>query len=108
MFLHIRSQNLLKMPKDSAGGLLVLAVKRGNEIDIEYSKKKIIDKINSYFGYKLINGIKLQTDNSEIKNKKQKNPLINFTKNFEDNINQIKNEKIRNSLSQLLKTIKNV
>jgi|TARA_B110000438_G_C15810428_1_gene649401 hypothetical protein len=98
----------IKMPKDSAGGLLVLAVKRGNEIDIEYSKKKIIDKINSYFGYKLINGIKLQTDNSEIKNKKQKNPLINFTKNFEDNINQIKNEKIRNSLSQLLKTIKNV
>jgi hypothetical protein len=97
----------IKMSKGSTGGLLVLSVKRGNEIDIEYSKQKIMDKINSYFGYKLINGIKLQTANSEIKNIKRKNPLINFTKNFEDNINQIKNEKIRNSLSQLLKTIKN-
>ena len=35
----------IKMPKDSAGGLLVLAVKRGNEIDIEYSKKKLLIKL---------------------------------------------------------------
>ena len=97
----------IKMAKGDSAGLLVLAVKRGNEINIEYSKKKIIDKINSYFGYKLIHNIKLQAANSEIKNKIKKNSFINFTKNFEDNINQIKNEKIRSSLSQLLKTIKN-
>ena len=30
-----------------------LAVKRGNEIIIEYSKKEIIKKINSYFGYQI-------------------------------------------------------
>ncbi len=47
----------IKMTKGDTNGLLVLAVKRGNEITVEYSKKEIINKINSYFGYQLINGI---------------------------------------------------
>ena len=57
------------MTKGDKNGTLVLAVKRGNEIDIEYSKKEIINKINSYFGYKLIN---------EIKNENIKNSLSKF------------------------------
>ena len=95
----------IKMKKGDSHGKLVLAIKRGDEINIEYSKKKIIDKINSYFGYKLINEIKLQTINSE--SRKTKNTLGKFSKNFEKKINEIKNKNIRNSLSQLLKTIKN-
>ena len=47
----------IKMKKGDTHGTLVLAIKRGDEINIEYSKKEIIDKINSYFGYKLINEI---------------------------------------------------
>jgi len=97
----------IKISKGSTSGILFLAVKRGNEINIEYSKKKIIDKINSYFGYKLISIIKLQTANTDIKNKKIRNFTVNFSKSFENDINQIKSEKIRNSLSQFLKTIKN-
>ena len=54
----------IKMKKGDSNGTLVLAIKRGDEINIEYSKREIIDKINSYFGYKLINEIKLQTFNS--------------------------------------------
>ena len=95
----------IKMKKGDSDGTLVLAIKRGDEINIEYSKKKIIDKINSYFGYKLINEIKLQTINSE--SRKTKNTILKFSKNFEKKINEIKNKNIRNSLSQLLKTIKN-
>ena len=95
----------IKMKKGDSNGTLVLAVKRGDEINIEYSKKKIIDKINSYFGYKLINEIKLQTINSE--SRKTKNTILKFSKNFEKKINEIKNKNIRNSLSLLLKTIKN-
>ena len=95
----------IKMKKINSSGTLVLAIKRGDEINIEYSKKKIIDKINSYFGYKLINEIKLQTINSE--SRKTKNTILKFSKNFEKKINEIKNKNIRNSLSQLLKTIKN-
>ena len=57
----------IKMNKVDSSGTLMLAIKRGNEINIEYSKREIINKINSYFGYKLINEIKLQTINLESK-----------------------------------------
>ena len=53
----------IKMTKGDTNGTLVLSVKRGDEINVEYSKKEIIDKINSYFGYKLINQIRLETSN---------------------------------------------
>jgi len=97
----------VKMKKGDSNGTLVLTIKRGDEINIEYSKKEIINKINSYFGYKLINEIKLQTINFEGEKTKSKNVLKKFSKNFEEKINKIKNKNIRNSLSQLLKTIKN-
>ena len=98
----------IKMNKDNKEGTLVLAVRRGDEITVEYAKKEIINKINSYFGYQLINKIKLESFNSEtkkIKNKNYSNKLLN---NFEKKINEIKSENIKNSLSQLLKIIKNV
>ena len=97
----------IKMTKGDTNGLLVLAVKRGNEITVEYSKKEIIDKINSYFGYRLINEIRLKTINSETKKIKNNNTLKEFSKNFEKKINEIKNKDIRNSLSQFLDVIKN-
>ena len=97
----------IKMTKGDKNGTLVLAVKRGNEIDIEYSKNEIINKINSYFGYKLINEIRLETFNSETKKAKNKNVLGKYSKNFEKKINEIKNENIKNSLSKFLDIIKN-
>jgi len=97
----------IKMKKGNSNGTLILGIKRGDEIQIEYSKKEIMDKINSYFGYKLIDEIKLQTFSSKI-NKNNKNKFTeNFSKNFQEKINEIKNESIKNSLSQLLKVIKN-
>ncbi len=97
----------IKMTKGDTNGLLVLAVKRGNEITVEYSKKEIINKINSYFGYRLINEIRLKSINSETKKIKNNNILKKFSKNFEKKINEIKNKDIRNSLSQFLDVIKN-
>ncbi len=97
----------IKMKKGDSNGTLVLAIKRGDEINIEYSKREIIDKINSYFGYKLINEIKLQTFNSESEKTKNKNNLEKFSKNLQEKIEQIKSGSIKNSLSQLLKAIKN-
>lgn len=97
----------IKMKKGDSNGTLVLAIKRGDEINIEYSKREIIDKINSYFGYKLINEIKLQTFNSESEKTKNKNNLEKFSKNLQEKIEQIKSEDIKNSLSQLLEAIKN-
>ena len=96
----------IKMSRANKNGTLVLFVERGNEINAEYSKEEIINKVNSYFGYKLINTIKLQTFNSSISKEKKKHILNESSKKFEKKINQIENKDIRNSLSQLLDVIK--
>ena len=96
----------IKMSQANKNGTLILSVQRGNELDIEYSKKDIINKINSYFGYKLINEVRLQTFNSKIKKERKQNMLIESTKKFEEKINKIKNKDIRNSLAQLLDIVK--
>ena len=97
----------IKMSQSSRNGTLILSVERGNEINVEYSKKEIIDKVNSYFGYKLISKIRLQTFNSAVIKEKKQNILDRSSKKFEKKINEIKNKDIRNSLSQLLDIIKN-
>jgi len=97
----------IKMSKSSKSGTLILFVKRGEEINVEFSKQKIIDKINSYFGYKLIEQVRLQTYNSNRKKEKKKNILNKSSKLFKDKINEIKNEDIRDSLFKLLDVVKN-
>ena len=97
----------IKMTKDNDNGILVLAVERGNEINLEYSKKDIINKINSYFGYKLISEIRLNSFNSKERKIKKINILEKFSKNFEKKINEVNNKKVRDSLTQLLDAIKN-
>ena len=96
----------IKMKNKNENGTLVLMVERGNEIDVEFSKKNIIDKINSYFGYKLINEIKLNTFSSVDKKEKSKSILDKFPERFGVKINKIKNKDLRNLLLQLLKTAK--
>ena len=98
----------IKMNKGESKGTLILGIKRGDEIYVEYSKKEIINKINSYFGYKLIENIKLQSYNSFNTLKKNKNIVKKIFIKLEKEINQIKNDNIKNSLSELLKVIKNV
>ena len=96
----------IKMKKRDSNGTLILQVKRGDEIQIEYSKKEIIDKINSYFGYKLIDEIKLQSFSDKNQKKKKSDVIEKFSDKFQEKINEIKNESIKNSLSQLLKIMK--
>ena len=96
----------IKMSRENKNGALVILVERGNEINVEYSKKEIINKINSYFGYQLISEIRLQTFSSINKKEKEKNIISNSPKKFEKKINEIKNKDIRDSLSQLLEIAK--
>ena len=49
---------------------LILNVIHGKEIDIEYNRKNIIDKINSYFGYIFINKIQIKIINAKFNNQK--------------------------------------
>jgi len=97
----------IKMTHGNNRGTLLLSVSRGDEISVEYSKQEIINKINSYFGYQLINDIKLQTNNVKTKIKKNENIIGKSSEKFDKKISQIKSNSIRNSLSQLLKSIKN-
>ena len=52
--------NTVKMTRDMNNGTLILNVVHGNELDIEYKKQEIIDKINSFFGFNCIKEIKLK------------------------------------------------
>jgi len=96
----------IKMNRIDRNATLIIAVERGNEIEVEYSKNRIINKINSHFGYQLLNQIKIETFNSKIQNKKQF-VTNNISKNMKKKINEIKNKEIRESLSQFLSLSKN-
>ena len=97
----------IKMARGDQKGTLILAVKRGDEINVEYSKNEIINKINGHFGYQLIRQIKLQTYNPEIKKNKHKRNKMQINTNIEKKISEIKNEDIKKSLSQLIDILKN-
>ena len=94
------------MKKGSKNGTLILSVKRGDEITIEFSKKDIINKINSYFGYQLINQVKLESFSVKNKRKNNNNKIEHLPKNLKNKIEQIKNESIRNSLFDLINIAK--
>ena len=84
---------------------LIIMVKRGNEVNLEYSKKTIIEKMNSYFGYDVVENIKLNT--FDVKVKKKEEEVINATKKDHfKKINSIKNEKVMRSLLEFNKIFK--
>ena len=49
----------VRTDRELKNGTLVLNVFHGDQITVEYSKKDIIDKINTFFGYKFIKEIRL-------------------------------------------------
>ena len=87
---------------------LQIMVKRGHEIDLEYSKKQIIDKMNSFFGHTVVEKLKfISFDDAQTKFKKDKEEDNNVTiDKYADRINNIKNEKIKKSLLELTKIFK--
>ncbi len=55
----ICSPKSFKNINTSGTKLLNIMVKRGHEMDVEYSRKIIIDSINEFLGYEFVNKIKL-------------------------------------------------
>ena len=89
-------------------GTLSVMVERGYEVDLEYSKKKIIERINSFFNYLVVERLKFISFDYEKKNvSKDKDNKKNVTnRNFEKKINDVKNEKIKKSLLELTKVFR--
>ena len=87
---------------------LIVMVKRGHEVDVEYSKKNILDKMNNFFGYDVVEKLKFISFDDE-----QKTNSSNETKSnnvaisrYRDKIKDVRNEKIKKSLTELTKVYK--
>ena len=113
---HIVGKNLFKVcyPKSYKNSnkfgvsTLTIMVRRGNEVDLEYSKKEIITRMNTFFEDLVVEKIKLTSLNDERKIIVEKNDLnLNVTNNkFKDKISNVKNDKIKKSLLELTKFFK--
>ena len=91
----------VKMGKEMRDGTLVLNVIHGKEMEVEYKKKEIIDKINVFFGYNYINKVTLKiVQDTVITNKKVFPRIKNFSK-IEEKIAKVNDDGLKNSLKIL-------
>ena len=88
---------------------LLVMVKRGHEVDLEYSKKEIMDRMNNFFGKTVVEKIRFTSfeEDQKILTEDSKKFKKSVTKNKHQNqINNVKNEKIKKSLLELTKVFK--
>ena len=91
----------IKMGKEMNNGTLVLNVIHGNELTVEYGKQEIIDKINSFFGFKCIKEVRLKVI-QEKKISRQQLTMNKTKKNYINELNNITNTDLKNSLNKLI------
>ena len=92
----------VKMGKEMKDGVLVLNVIHGREMEIEYKKNEIMDKINSFFGYNCISNVTLKIVSNKINKKKLFPKIKNFGK-IEEKMKNVKDNQLKRSLNNLLK-----
>ena len=92
----------VKTGRELKNGTLVLNVFHGDQILVEYSKKDIIEKINTFFGYEFIKDIKLVL----IKEKITKNRKYDLSENqkaiFQKKVEKIRNSNLKKNLTNLI------
>ena len=93
----------VKMGKEMRNGTLVLNVLHGKELEIEYAKKDIIDKINSFFGYNCISQITLKIVQEKIKTRQSQFPKIKNLTKINEKIDKVNNSQLKSSLNNFLK-----
>ena len=89
-------------------GTLVIMVQRGHETELEYSKKKILDKMNFFFKTEVVKRVKFKSFNDEFSSDEKikiLNPNVTNNK-YKYKINDVKNEKIKKSLLELTKVFR--
>ena len=88
---------------------LLVMVKRGHEVDLEYSKEEIMERMNNFFGKIVVEKIRFTSfeEDQKISTEDLKKFKKNVTKNKHQNqINNVKNEKIKKSLLELTKVFR--
>jgi len=93
----------VKMGKEMKDGKLVLNVIHGKEMEIEYEKKEIIDKINSFFGYNCISQITLKIVQDKIKSNEKIFPKIKNLSKIQEKMNRVDDGELKSSLNNFLK-----
>ena len=93
----------IKMNKNMKEGNLVLNVIHGKEMEIEYNKKEIADKINSFFGYNCIGKVTLKIVQNKIENNKKVFSKIKNNSIIQEKMSKIKNNELKISLNNFLK-----
>ena len=87
---------------------LIVMVRRGHEVNLEYSKKDIMDKMNRFFSYSVVEKLKFISFEDERKfflNEKNNDKIVTNSK-FQNKIKGVRNEKIKKSLIELTKVFK--
>ena len=85
---------------------LSIMVKRGHEVDLEYSKKSILKKLNSYLGFNAVEKLKfISFEDDEVEFKEIINKDATNNK-YKEKISKIKNDKVKKSLIELSKYFK--
>ena len=93
----------VKMEKGMKDGNLIINVVHGKEMEIEYAKSEIIDKINSFFGFDCIKRISLKIVEDKIMNKNKMLPRIKDCKKIDEKIKKVNDARLKKSLSNFLK-----
>ena len=97
----------IKTGRELKNGVLFLNVTHGDQVFVEYQKNDIIDKINTFFGYKFIKEIRLvllnKKNEKKVKNLRKKNENTKYQKK----IDEIDNLNLRKNLSNLIDVFNN-
>ena len=93
----------VKMGKEMRDGTLVLNVLHGKELEIEYEKKEIMDKINSFFGYNCISQVTLKIVQEKIRSNQKQFPKIKDFSKINKKMDKVNNTELKNSLNNFLK-----
>ena len=93
----------VKMNKEMKEGTLVLNVIHGKELEVEYKRNEIIDKINSFFGYNCIGNITLKIVQNKLLEKNKGFSKIKDLSKIQEKMKKIKDEDLKSSLNDFLK-----
>ena len=93
----------IKMGKEMRNGTLILNVIHGKEMEIEYEKREIIEKINSFFGYNCISNITLKIVQEKINLSEKVYPKIKNLSRLKEKMSKVDNKELKSSLNNFLK-----
>ena len=74
----------------------------GKEIDVEYNKKNIIDKINSYFGYSFVKNIHIKIISAKLASVKKNENMKKNKNSLDNNLKTINNVNLKSKLEKLI------